>query len=214
MFRRTDCSKPLEVPADGAERAVKEQPLFDAMSVRVIDERTVDMVQKKSDKVVWKGEYRVSKDKRTMTLDFEDDRAQNAVSGQLEYSREGNALAGPHALSGSWRPGKLSRLSGAGLSMTIEPHDNGLQIGWSDGRRVSTKLDAQYYPLEGYLDGAKMSVLHPRPDTLALNRTQEIAPVEISRAVLSADGETIVLKQVDFLCQSWAVFNYRKQAGT
>src|SRR5271155_2824713 len=40
VFRRSDCrTEPIEVPADGAVHAVKGQPLFDTIAVRVPDSK-------------------------------------------------------------------------------------------------------------------------------------------------------------------------------
>jgi hypothetical protein len=67
--------------------------------------------------------------------------------------------------------------------------------------------------LNGYLSGEQVSILHPRPDTLAINREQGVSPVEVSRAVISDDGQTITYKQVEWVCRSLTTYIYQKKAA-
>ncbi|MGA2189536.1 MAG: hypothetical protein ABSH33_13470 [Steroidobacteraceae bacterium] len=212
-YKRSDCAPPFELPADGTDQPVKDEPLFDIMSVRLVDRRRVDVVQKLAGKVTWKGVYTVSKDQRSMTLEFDDERPSTPVTGTILYSRIGNPLSAAHALSGSWRPDQLTKLSASGSSMTIADNEHGFAVSWSDGRTAESHLDAKYYPLNGYLPGAQVSVLHSRPDTLAINREQGIAPVEVSRAVLSDDGQTMTYKQVDWICRALTTYIYHKKSA-
>jgi hypothetical protein len=211
-FRRTDCGDPIEVATNGADQPMDRQPLFDSMAVRLADRHKVEVTQKLRGKLVWKGTYTVSRDQRQMTLDYEDDRTANPVTGALQYSRVGEPLSGAHELSGSWRAEKLMHLSPSGLTLRIEALDKGLGLQWSDGRRVEAKLDGNYNPLNGYLPGAGVSVLQDRPDMLALNRAQNNVAVEVSRARLSQDSQTLIYAQVDWLCRKTVNFSYQRQA--
>jgi hypothetical protein len=212
-YKRSDCAPPFEVAANGSDQPIKEQPLFDTLSVRLVDPRRVDVVQKMAGKVTWKGVYTVSKDQRSMTLQFDDERASTPVTGTILYSRVGNPLSAAHSVSGSWRPEKLTQLSASALTLTIQDQEHGLAMSWSDGRRVESQLDVKYYPLNGYLSGEQVSILHPRPDTLAINREQGATPVEVSRAVISDDGQTITYKQVEWVCRSLTTYIYQKKAA-
>jgi hypothetical protein len=211
-YRRTDCGDPIEVAANGADQPVDRQPLFDSMTVRLADRYKVEVTQKLKGKLAWKGTYTVSRDQRQMTLDYEDDRASSPVTGTIQYSRIGEPLPGAHSLSGSWRAEKLIHLSPSALTLRIEILGKGMGLQWSDGRRVESNLDGKYYPLNGYLPEAGVSVLHDRPDLLALNRAQNNVAVEVSRAQLSGDSQTLSYAQVDWLCRKTVNFSYRRQA--
>jgi hypothetical protein len=211
-FRQTGCGDPLEVPTDGADQPINGQPLFDSMAVRLMDRGKVEVVQKMGGKLAWRGIYTVSKDQRHMTLVFEDDRVSNPVTGTIRYARVGEPLSGAHSLSGSWRAEKMLQLSPNALTLRIETVDQGLGLHWSDGRSVESNLDTKYYPLHGYLQGAGVSVLHDRPDTLALNRVQSSIPVEVSRIVLSEDAKSVSYAQVDWVCRTAMYFTYQRQA--
>jgi hypothetical protein len=210
-YRRTGCGDPLEIPSDGRDQSVTGQPLFDSMAVRLLDPQKVEVTQKKGGKRVWKGVYTVSKDQRQMTLIFEDDRASNAVTGTIQYARVGEPLSGAHSLSGSWRAEKLLQLSPSAMTLRIQASDKALGLQWGDGRSVESNLDTRYYPLNGYLPGAGVSVLRDRPDMLALNRVQNSIPVEVSRALVSEDAQTLKVAQADWLCRTAMYFSYQRQ---
>jgi hypothetical protein len=229
VFLRSDCrTGPISVPADGAVHAVKNHPLFDAMSVRVLDSKRLEIVEKSADRITWKGLYTVSANGRSMKLNFEDDRPLKPVMGELAYLREGGAAAGAHAASGTWRPEKLARLSPSGLGVTISmqgsdaerdtdlaPGPNfyqGFSFSGSDGRSAAGKLDAHDYELNGYLPGATLALSRLQPGILQLNRSQNGTLVEISRAAISSDGQTMTLSQIDWVCQAKTVFILNKQS--
>jgi hypothetical protein len=212
-YRRTDCGDPIVVATNGADQPMDRQPLFDSMAVRLVDKLTVEVKQKLKGNLAWKGTYTVSHDQRQMTLDYEDDRTSNPVTGTIQYSRVGEPLSGAHSLSGSWRAEKLMHLSPSALTLRIEALDKGLALQWSDGRRVESNLDGKYYQLSGHVSGAAVSVLQDRPDMLALNRTQNNVAVEVSRARLSGDSQTLIYAQVDWLCRKTVNFSYQRQMG-
>lgn len=228
VFRRSDCrTEPISIPADGAAHAVRGQPLFDAMSVHVLDPKHIEIVEKSADKIVWKGSYAVSANGRALKLDFEDDRAARPVMGTLAYTRDGDAPAGAHPVSGTWRPEQLTRLSPSGLAVTIgmqqtnPAEDSELAAGpnfytsftftGSDGRSADGKLDAHDYPLNGYLAGATIALNRLQPAILQMNRSQNGVLVELTRAAVSSDGQTMTLSQVDWVCQAKTVFILNKQ---
>jgi hypothetical protein len=111
-----------------------------------------------------------------------------------------------------WRPEKLTKLSANATTLTIEENEQGgVAVSWSDGRSAESPLSAQYYPLTGYLSGAQVSILHPRPDMLAMNFEQGIVPVQIARASISQDGQTLTNKQTDWICRDLTTYIYKRQ---
>jgi len=224
MFRRTECrTGPLEVPADGASHEVKGQVFFDSASVTVKDRLHIEVVERLAAKQVWRGVYALSNDGRTLALRFEDDRAANPVTGLLSYEHDGDPVAGAHPLSGTWLPKTLSELSTSGLTMTFKTASNYVDVDagaavnsgqdfnltQSDGR--SGKVDAHDYPLSGYLPRASVSISRLQPNLLQINRSQSGQLVEISRALVSDDGQTLTLSQTDWLCQAKTILTLKKK---
>jgi hypothetical protein len=210
-YKRTSCAPAFEVPTDGKDHAVAGNPLAESMSVRLLDRSRVEVAEKISEKLVWKGNYTVSKDQKLLTLKYEDYRATNAVSGTIEFAREGDPVANAHLLSGTWRTEKLIELSPTGLTMTIKDTDNGLIMSAGDGSGYDIKFDRQDYPFTGYLDGATVQVGRRAPQTLQVNRKQRSAMVEMSLGTVSDDGQTMTLSQMDWPCQSKITWTLRKQ---
>jgi hypothetical protein len=223
VFRRTDCRTGLlEVPADGASHEVKGQVSFDSASVRVKDRRHIEMVESLAAKQVWKSLYTLSDDGRTLTLDFEDDRAAKPVTGSVAYEHDGEPVAGAQPISGTWLPKKLTQLSVSGLTLTIRTDAvemtrvsdspdliTNFSLAQSDGRSADGKTDAHEYPLNGYLPRASVAVSRLEPNMLQINRSQGGQLVEISRALVSDDGQTMILSQIDWLCQAKTIFTLK-----
>jgi hypothetical protein len=227
-FRRSDCRLgAVEVPADGQEHEIKDQPLFDALSVRVIDGRHVEIVEKSAGRKAWSGRYALSADGRAMQLDYEDDRATRPVTGSLTYVREGDVVKGPHLLSGVWRPSKLTSLAASGRTLSIQTQSqDGLQpvaagpdptmtfhLAASDGRSADGRFDAHPYPLSGWLPGSSVVVGRLWAGTLQINRSVNGELVEMSRATVSADGQSMTLTQVDWVCQAKTLYTLRKKSA-
>jgi hypothetical protein len=228
VFRRSDCRLgAIEVPADGKEHEIKDQPLFDAMAVRVVDDKHVEIVEQNAAKKVWSGRYTLSADARALQLDYEDDRATQPVTGSLTYAREGDVLKGPHLLSGIWRPTKLTSLSASGQTLTIltrsqnatQPVAAGPDPNMSfhlvagDGRSADGRLDAHPYPLNGSQPGSSVVLSRLWANTLQINRSVNGELVEMSRATVSDDGQTMTLAQVDWVCQAKTIYTLQKKSA-
>jgi hypothetical protein len=211
VYRRTSCSPIPEVPTDGKDHAVAGDVLADSMSVRLLDRSRVEVVEKLSGKLVWKGSYAVSKDQKSLTLKYEDYRPAHPVSGTIEFARQGDALPNAHPLSGAWRAEKLIELSATGLTMTLQDTDNGLTMSASDGSGYDIKFDRQDHPLTGYSDGVTVQVGRRAPQTLQVNRKQRGAMVDMSLGTVSDDRQTMMLSQIDWPCQSKITWTLRKQ---
>jgi hypothetical protein len=212
-FKLTTCVNPVDIAATGKAVPVANQPLYDAASVKILDAHRVELAELLAGRLTWKGLYAVSKDRRAMTLDFEDDRAEQPVTGRIDYVRVGEPLARMHGLSGTWHPEKLERVSESGSSIVIQQSEHELVLSRKDGSRIDSMLDANYYPISGYVAGATASILHPGPDLLAVNTKQGITLVDTARAVVSADGNTLSYRHVDRLCGGIVTLTYQKKVA-
>jgi hypothetical protein len=217
LYKRTSCAVADEVPADGAEHAVAGDPYIDAMSVHIVDDQSVDIVQKTKGVVVWRGWYGIAKDQRSMTLRFEDDRATKPVTGSILFERLGEVVAGAHALSGSWRASRMLDLSASGRTLVFEDIENGLVMRASDGRNFNNIFGdrgGETAPLHGYLDGATVWVSRRAPNKLQINRSQSGTLVEMSIGTVSADGQQMQLGELDELCQARTTWVLRRQPAS
>jgi hypothetical protein len=207
IFQRLDCKEPFDVPADGVDHPVA-RALFDSIAVQVRGHNRLEMTQKVADRVTWRGVYTVSSDRRSLTLEFDDRRASVPVTGAIRYAREGEP-AGMTALTGTWRPQSMTRLSDSGQTMAFHDTDNGIAMSAADGRSFEAKFDRQYYPVQGPL-GETIAVGRPAPATLQLNMTKNGRPIDVSRATVADDGQSMTVRQVDQVCTAEAVLTFHR----
>ena len=93
---------------------------YDSVSIKVVDDRTIEEVDQKNGKTVATSKTWVSSDGNTMMFEFSDSSATNAdpVTGKGSETRVSKGPAGSHAISGSWRMAKMESLSENGLVIT------------------------------------------------------------------------------------------------
>lgn len=209
-YKRTSCVPTPAVPTDGKEHPITGDSYVQSMSVRLLDRDRVEVVEKIGGNLTWKGTYTVANDKKSMILKYEDRRAAKAVTGTVQFAREGDVIANAHLLSGTWKPEKLLDLSATGLSMTFRDTDNGLAMTASDGRTYDAEFDRDDQPLKGYLDGASVRVFRGSLNHFQVNRKQNGVLVELSWGTFSDDKESMKLMQLDEQCQAATVWTLRK----
>jgi hypothetical protein len=214
-YKRASCSVADETAADGEEHPLSGNPFFDSMSVRIVDASSIEVAQKSRGRTTWQGSYHVASDLKSMTLEFTDDRPARTVTGTIRFEREGDPVAGAHALSGVWQARQLLDLSPSGASMTLEDIDHGLIMRAADGRNFQIRYGGgSNEPLHGYLEGAMVHVGRRRPNMLQINRTQDGTLVELVFGEVSADGQRLAFGQTDWPCQSKITLMFRRQPAS
>jgi hypothetical protein len=113
MYHCKTCVPAIDVKADGQDQKVSGHPYYDMVSIKVVDDRTIEETDKRSGKVVVSSKTWVSADGNTMMFEFTDSSATNAapVTGKGEETRVAKGPAGSHAISGSWRMSKMNTVS-------------------------------------------------------------------------------------------------------
>jgi hypothetical protein len=212
-YKRTTCAVSHEVPADGADHPVSDDPFIESMAVRVKDDLVVEVAQKAHDQLIWQGRYEVASDRKSMTLAFEDHRPAQAVSGRIRFERVGEPVASGNALSGTWQPTQLLDLSPSGRTVTFRDTEHGLVMQAADGRSFDIVYGGgNNEPLMGYERGARVHVGRRAPNMLQINRTQNGEMVELVFGTVSPDGKQMQWSQVDWLCRAQTILTMVKQA--
>jgi hypothetical protein len=104
-FRWTD----TEIKADGIDQKVPETGYWDTISVRVLDDHTVEIISKKTGKIMFTEVDAVSPDGETLTQVVKDTTEAQAVTIETRSKRVAPGPAGAHVISGSWRAYKISK---------------------------------------------------------------------------------------------------------
>ena len=117
------------------------------MSVKAVNDKTVEIHRKKGDTEVSSVTMTVSDDGNTLTNKFHDATTpNNPVDGTGTEKRVGAAPAGAHAISGQWQPDQIPEYSESALSNTYK----------IEGNKVTSTLNGQTYTAE--IDGPEVAV--------------------------------------------------------
>ena len=126
-------------------------PYFDTISVKIVDDHTIEQTNKKDGKVNGTSKTTVSPDGNTMTFVFTDSSNTNAdpVTGKGEATRVAKGPAGANLISGSWRTTKLDNVSDNGLLVTFKVESDTLTMTTPTGQSYTAKLDGTEAPYKG-----------------------------------------------------------------
>ncbi len=151
MYQCKTCVPPEDVKADGQDHKVSGNPYADTLSVKVVDDRTIEETYKKNGKAVTTIKTWVSADGNTMMSEFTDSSNTNAepVTGKVEAKRVAKGPVGSHAISGSWRAAKVDTISDNNLLFTFKVSGDSLSFSAPTGQTYTAKLDGTDAPYKG-----------------------------------------------------------------
>jgi hypothetical protein len=151
VYKCLTCDPPFTVKADGTDQPVTGHPSFNTMSVRIIDDHSIELTAKKDGTAVFEEKITVSPDGMTETSEFTSHppSSDKPVTGSFVSKRVGKAPAGMHAVSGSWAAEKIEDISENALPMTLEESADGLKMSQTTGEHYDAKFDGKEYPFEG-----------------------------------------------------------------
>jgi hypothetical protein len=201
MYNCKTCVPPIDIKADGQDQKVTGHPYFDTVSVKVVDDRTIEETHKKDGKIVTASKTVVSPDGNTATWEFSDSSATNAapVTGKGESTRVAKGPAGSHAISGSWRTSKVENVSDNGLLVTFKLEGDTLNMSSPIGQSYSAKLDGTDAPYKGDPGTTSVSVKRIDKNTIEETDKRDGKVIGVSRMTVSPDGKTMTAVWTDKL---------------
>src|SRR5713226_5681651 len=201
MYHCKTCVPPIDIKADGQDQKVSGHPYYDLMSVKVVDDRTIEETDKKNGKTVGTSKSWVSPDGNTMMFEFSDSSATNAdpVTGKGEETRVAKGPAGSHAISGSWRMSKMESMSDNGLAFTYKVAGDSLTMTNPTGQSYTAKLDGTEAPYKGDTGTTSVSVKKVDMNTMEETDKRDGKVITVSRITVSADGKSMTITWDDKL---------------
>src|SRR5580693_4509050 len=168
MYSCKTCVPLIEVKADGQDQKVSGYPYFDTISVKIVDDHTIEQTNKKDGKVNGTSKTTVSPDGNTMTIVFSDSSNTNAdpVTGKGEAARVAKGPAGANAISGSWRTTKMEDLSDNAITWNYKVDGDMLTMTSPTGQSYTAKMDGSEAPMKGDPGVTTVSVKMVGKDTL------------------------------------------------
>ena len=201
-YKCTSCSPIVEVRADGKDQPVKGQS-YATISVKIVDTRTVEEIEKKNGQVVSDEKFTVSDDGNTVTDEF--------GNWKLLMSRVEKAPTGAHELSGSWQPLKMESMSDKELLVTYKLEGESFSMSRPTGESYSAKLDGADAPYKG--DSDTNSVALNRIDKNTIEETAKLngKVISVTRLTVAPDGRSITVSVRDLQDGSTNQFVMQRQ---
>jgi hypothetical protein len=201
MYQCKTCVPEIDVKADGQDQKVPGSPYFDTVSIKILDDRTIEGTQKKDGKIVGTAKWTVSSDSSTLTVAFTDSSATNAdpVSGKAEYTRVAKGPAGSDAISGSWRDTKLEDFSDNGLLVTYKVEGDSLTMSNPTGQSYTAKLDGTDAPYKGDPGTTSVSVKQMDKNTIEETDKRDGKVIGVGRMTVAPDGKSMTVAFTDKL---------------
>jgi len=208
------CVPRLDVKADAKDYPVAGSPYFSHISVRVLDNNSVEITEKKSGKIVYSETDTVSPDGNTLTQKISDSAAPSGqpVTAEETYTRLKQGPAGSNEVSGLWRAESIKNISENGITVTYHSIPGGLQALNPNGEGYSAKFDGKDYPIKG--DPAHDTVALKRINARTIEETdkQEGAAHYKLRLVVSPAGRTLRVTETDYERGTRVTYTMEKRA--
>ena len=213
MYHCKTCVPTIDVKADGQDQKVSGHPYYDTVSIKVLDDRSIEETDKKNGKVVTTAKTSVSADGNTLMFEFSDSSNTNAdpVTGKGEETRVAKGPAGSHAISGSWRMSKMDTLSQNALFVTFKVSDDSLAMTNQTGQNYTAKLDGTEAPYNGDPGTTSVSVKKTGPNTMDETDKRDGKVISIAHMTVSPDGKNMTFDIEDKLHGTTARFVAQKQ---
>jgi hypothetical protein len=213
MYHCKTCAPAIDVKADGNDQPVSGHPYYNSVSIKVVDDRTIEEVDKKDGKTVATSKTVVSHDGKTATFEFSDSSNTTAapVTGTGSITRVANGPAGSHAISGSWVTSKLDTISDNGLMVTFKVEGGSLSMSNPTGQSYIAKLDGTDAPYKGDPGITSVSVKSMGQQMIEETDKRDGKVITVARMTVSADGKTMTAKVEDKLRGANSQFTATKQ---
>jgi hypothetical protein len=179
-----------EVKADGTDQKVPETGYSDTVSVRILDDHTVEIISKKAGKTMFTEVDTVSGDGGTLTQVVKDTTEAQTVTIQTLSRRLKQGPVGSHALSGSWQAYKISR-SRNGSIIKYKCTADVFSAETPLGEKFEAKFDGKDYLVEDDPAHTMVSVKLLSPNTIEQTNKRHGRVIGVLLLTVAPDGKTI-----------------------
>ena len=178
------------VKADGKDQKVPATGYWDTVSVRIVDDHTVEVTSKKGGKPMFTETDSVSADGATLTQVLKDTTEAEAVTFENLYKRVAPAPPGAHVLSGTWQVFKQRRSENSTI-ITYKCTSQGFSAATPLGEKFDAKFDGKFYLIEDDPAHTMVSVKLINPYTVEQTNKRNGKVVFVVRLEVTPDGKTI-----------------------
>lgn len=165
VYRCATCTPAFAIPADGKFHAVKGDPYGTETSVRSIDAHSVAFGYRQKGKSIGSNTGTVAADGKTMTWVGKSisDNGTVTASEQTDI-RVAPGLKGAHAISGTWRNGKIVAADSKALTVSFKQEGNMLHMSTPTGEGYDAPIGGKPVLVRGDSSGTMASVRRLAPN--------------------------------------------------
>ncbi len=178
------------VKADGKDQKVPATGYWDTVSVRIVDDHTVEVTYKKTGKPMFTDTDTVSPDGDTLTQVVKDTTEAEAVTYESVFKRIAPVPPGAHLLSGSWQIFKQSRSANSTI-ITYRCTSQGFSAETPLGEKFDAKFDGKFYLIEDDPARTMVAVKRINTNTVEMANQRDGKIVFVVRLEVTPDGKAI-----------------------
>lgn len=207
------CDPPIkDLIADGRSHKALGSPYYDAVSVRVIDDNTVEVVSTRNSRMVELSKLTVSQDNQTATRDetFTTQNGQQNHERDL-WKRTADGPPGAHKISGTWKPQKIEAASDSITLITYKVAGSALAMHDGQGDSFDAKLDGKDYPYKGDPGTTSVSLKKIDANTIEETDKRNGRVIAIWRMTVGPDGKSMKIAIQDKIHASTLSFTATRQ---
>jgi hypothetical protein len=198
-YECSSCVPKIKVNADGKDYHVAGSPYFSTVSVQIIDNSRIQLIEKQGSKTVYSEMDTVSPDGNTLLQNVTDSAALNGqpVVAQQTYKRLSPSPADSSAISGSWQAQNVKVISDNGITVTYHSVPHGLQASNPGGEGYDAKFDGKDYPIHGDPVHSTVSLKRINANTIVETDKQDGIVHYKLQMVVSPDGKSMKVTEAD-----------------
>lgn len=194
-FHCTSCAPEINVKADGTDQPVQGHA-YNTLSVKAVDDNTIQEIGKKDGTVIFEELYSVSKDGKTLTAKV----TSHPKDGSAPITTEGTARrvgalpSGVHAVSGNWQLQKFNQ-SANGLTFTYKVNGDELAMTDPTGVSYTAKLDGTEAPVKGAYGFDTVSLKKLGPNSI--EETDKLNGTVVDVSKITVHGSTMTIEETN-----------------
>lgn len=190
-YHCTSCDPEMVVKADGTDQPVKDEP-YDTMSVKIVDDHTIQLIGKKDGNVVFDQTRTVSKDGKILTVKITSHPKDGGspITTEATAKRIGIVPTDVQATSGKWQIEKFDQSSN-GLTFTYKVNGEDVTMTDPTGQSYTATLDGSEVPMKGTYGKMTVSLKKVGPDTI--EETDKLNGKETDVSKMTVHGSTMTI---------------------
>jgi len=181
--------------------------------VKIVDDRTIEEIEKKNGQTVSTERFTVSPDGKTATDEFPNGNSAKSESSTVKVvmTRIAEAPVGAHAISGSWRTVRMENVPDEWLLLTFKLQGDGLQMSRPMGQSYSAKLDGTDALYKGDPNINGVSIKRVDENTISETDKHDEKTLSVTRMTVTPDGKTMNIESTDVATGSVTHYTAHKQ---